>query len=169
MENMNKKRKLSIKKISIGIVILIIIIGVIVFAVNAFSSKNKNNGTNNTSENVLEDISNTEFVTVLSDGTKQNKSEKLKEVKTSVEGLEISNMMITQKDNLSTVVANVKNVSEKTINGQEVEIRILDKNENLIISFEGYINKINPNEEMVFSTQVTADFTNAYDYRIFKK
>ena len=100
MENLNKKRKLSPKKIIIGILVLLFIILVIVWVINLFHKPKSKPAVNSTTGGnvVVDQSSKEEYVSILSDGTRQNKSTKIKETK-RLEVLEISNMNITTKDN----------------------------------------------------------------------
>ena len=170
MENLNKKRKLSPKKIIIGILVLLFIILVIVWVINLFHKPKSKPAVNSTTGGnvVVDQSSKEEYVSILSDGTRQNKSTKIKEAK-RLEVLEISNMNITTKDNLSTVIANVKNTSNETVGEFLVNLKFVDKEGKEIISIDAYVNRLGAGEEGQITTQATADFANSYDYEIIRK
>ena len=109
-----------------------------------------------------------EFVEVKSDGTKVNTSNQLAKTKT-VEGLEISNIQLTENGNLSKITANVKNPTSQTKGDFAVKITILDKNGKEMATIGGYIDKVNPGETVKLSASATVDFANAYDFKVTKK
>lgn len=128
-------------------------------------------GTNNKGGNIIEEqkvSKNEEYVEVISDGTKINKSSKLAETKT-IDGLEVSNIRLTEKNNTSKILATVKNTSNEVKGGYAVKITLLDKTGAKIKEIEAYIDKVQPEKTVTLNTAATVDFANAYDFTISKK
>lgn len=153
----NKKRN-----IIIGIVILIIIVILIAVFGNK-NNKNKQNENEQTDNQVTE-----EFVNVLDDGTRLNTSNKLKETKT-IDGMEISNFQLTAKDNVTILLGTITNKSDAVKGDYPVNIKILDKQGNEIITVGGYIGELQPGATTQLNCSATFDYANAYDFEITKK
>lgn len=146
-----------------GIVVIIAIILVIVFVANKNKKgvENSNNGQDN--NQVTE-----EFVNVLDDGTRLNTSNKLKETKT-IDGMEISNFQLTAKDNVTILLGTITNKSDAVKGDYPVNIKILDKQGNEIITVGGYIGELQPGATTQLNCSATFDYANAYDFEITKK
>ena len=147
------------KKIIIFLVLLIILIGVVAVFTNI--KKNRN-------DNTLEQQQLGEFVSLREDGTKENISEKLKEIKV-LEGLEITDIVLTEKDNVSQISAKVENSTENSVEGMEVAVVFSDKEGNTITEISAYITGLEPGENTTLYSSVVADVSNAYDINIVKK
>ncbi len=145
--------------IFIGVVIILIILLLIIKGVS-------NKGGNIIDEQKI--VNEEEFVEVISDGTKINKSNKLQETK-KINGLEISNIRLTEKNNMSRILATVKNTSSETKGGYAVKIILLNKVGETIKEIEAYIDKVDPGETVTLNTAATVDFANAYDFKIVEK
>ena len=145
--------------------ILIIIAGVIVVGIipliKVFTDSQEE--ANNVQQQVTE-----EFVEVLEDGTKLNVSNKLEEVKT-FEGMEITDIQITEKDNVTLLLGTVTNKSDKNQGGYPVEVVVLNKEGKEIKTVVAYIKELKPGESTQLSTSATSDYANAYDFTIRKK
>lgn len=144
----------------IGILVIIIIIAVIALIIIKTRKKEEDITTNNQIEE--------EFVDVLEDGTKLNKSDKLHETK-KFDGLKITNFQLTQKDNVTVLLGTITNETQQTKGGYPVKIKIVDKNENEIITVGGFIGELKPGESMQLNSSATFDYANAYDFEITKK
>lgn len=155
-------KKRGIKLIDI---IIIIIVGIILIVTipkikgKKNSSVSKTNATNTANE---------EYVTVLADGTKKNSSEKVNEDK-KIEGLDITDTQITYNNGITNLLANVKNTTNKDQEMQEVTIVLLDNEGKELYRIPGVIEKVKAGETIQFNSSVTADFANAYDFKIIKK
>lgn len=152
------------EKRMIGILILITIIVIIVGIVMSVNKGKKQNQEDNVvggEENRIVE----EFVDLREDGTKVNKSNKLHETKT-YDGLEIGNLQLTMKNNVSQILGEVKNVSNTARGEYPISLVILDKQGNEIITIGAYIQKLEPDQSAEFNTSATFDFANAYDFRI---
>lgn len=150
------------------IVLAIAIIAIIIIFIIFKGGKN-NNEKNNTLNNVTilggENAADTEFVNIEQDGTKVNKSEKFATTK-KIEGLEISNIKLTEKGNLTQILADVKNTTDKKVEGFYVTITFLNKDGDMIVGIGGYIPTVEANGTATLNTNSTGDFANAYDYTI---
>ena len=143
--------------IVVGVVILLMIILIVK------GNKDKNQNVIQESQTEVE-----EFVNTLSDGTKVNTSNKLAETKI-IDGLEVSNIRLTEKNNLSKILATVKNPTTQEKGGYAVTIKLLDKNGETIKEIEAYIDKVKSEDTVTLNTAATVDFANAYDFTITKK
>ncbi len=163
--NNNTKKKLKV----IGMLILliaIIVIGIkVIIDINA--NKNQNGDKTGMNQTGTEHMAE-ENVSIAEDGTKVNISEKIKEEK-ELDGLKITDMEITEVDNVSTIIAKVKNDTEEEKGEYAVEIILLDNKGKEITTISGYIGKIKAGGSMSLSASATYDFVNAYDYKINKK
>lgn len=102
------------------------------------------------------------------DFTRTNISEKLKEPR-MLGDLEINNIQLEAKDNITVITADVTNRGETVDGDYEIEIKFLDENGNTIIEILSYINEVQPGETISLSTSTQRDFANAYDMEIVKK
>ena len=160
---MKKKQKKGIRLFDIIIIIILIIVAI--FIIKNIKNKNKENtNTSQSEENVAEE----KYVVVLQDGTKLNDSEKLKEDKKMNE-IKLTDTQLTYKNGITTLLCNVTNNSDKEFKMQDVEIILRDENGNEIYRITGVIENLQPGETKQFSTHITADFANAYDFTMVKK
>lgn len=161
-------KKSEIKPIFILTIIAILILAVILIARNNNAKKNAQNAqANTTEENTVEE----KYVQVLNDGTKLNDSEKLNKDR-SFEGqsdIELSNIQLTSKDGITNLLCDVKNNSSTPLKLQEVYVILRDENGNEIDRIPSILEDIQPGETKQFSTFVTADYANAYDFTMIKK
>lgn len=146
--------------IFVGVMVVLIVVLLVV----------RNNNKNKKGQEVENQtqVTGEEYVNVLSDGTKINTSDKLAETKV-IDGLEISNIRLTEKNNISKILATVKNSSNQTKGGYKIKITLLDKNSNTIKEIESYIDQVEPGETVTLNTAATVDFANAYDFTVTKK
>lgn len=160
--NSNEKRMIGIL---ILITIVVIIIGIVMSINKGKEESKENNVAVGREENtpVAE-----EFVSLAEDGTKVNTSNKLKETKT-FDGLEIGKLQLTMKNNVSVILGEIKNTTDTVKGEYPVNLIILDKEGNEIITIGAYIQKLQPGQTAELNTSATFDFANAYDFRITKK
>ena len=152
------------EKRMIGIIILIGIIIIAILMIISNIKKQKNNNETASEENVVTE----EFVDVLDDGTKLNTSDKLHETK-EFDGMQISNFQLTENNNVTLLLGTITNVSDSTKGGYPVNITILDKEGNEIVTVGGYIQELSAGESTQLNTSATFDYANAYDFTITKK
>lgn len=158
-EKTKKLTKKDKKKIAIiaGIitVVIVAIIGITIAIINN-NEKNKNIDPE------------TEFVEIDAEGNKRNISKKLKEAKT-FGNMEMNNIELTAKKNVSLLKANFTNKGEETEKEKIVTVEILNKKKEVISSFDTVINKMDAGETIEFSMNITEDISNAYDLTIKEK
>lgn len=155
-----KKKEKQIIGVLVLITIFIIVIAIVVRSIN----KNKENTTENQEENIVTE----EFVDVLDDGTRVNKSDKLHETKIFDE-MEISNFSLTEKENVTLLLGTITNTSSEVKGDYPINIKVIDKDGNEIITVAAYIGKLEPGERCELNTSATFDYANAYDIEISKK
>ena len=156
------------KELMIVLFIIIVLLIVIIVAVNLSKNKGNEENTQTPAIGVVEENKVEEFVEVQEDGSKVNTSEELKKTKT-IEGLEISNIRLVENNNVSQVVAEVKNPTNKTLGDFPIDIIVKDKAGKEITRIGGYIDKVNPGETAQLNASATSDFANAYDFEIVKE
>ncbi len=114
------------------------------------------------------EVSEEEFVQLLDNGTRLNTSEELKKTKT-IEGMEITNIQLTEKGNETLLLGNIKNTTQNTQGNFIANVIVLDEQGNEITTIEAYIGEIKPGESQQFSTSTTFDYANAHDFKIERK
>ena len=150
------------EKIVVGAIALIAII-VIAGLLISRNSRRQQIADGGEDENYVEE----EFVTRLEDGTRLNTSEQLQTTK-RVEGVEVTNIQVTEKDNLSDILATATNVTDQVQQGLIVDVKIIDKEGKELTTVRGIIGKLEPGESTEFHANATFDFANAYDYTVTK-
>ena len=146
------------KKSEIKMIVIILIVGLIVIGVMLATR-----GTNKKGEETTE--TEESYTEVLEDGTRINTSEKTKKTKT-VEGLEISNLQITEKDNVTIMLGTITNKSTETKEDITLKIKILDRNGKEITTVENYIGKLEVGKSTQLNTSTTYDYADMYDYEV---
>lgn len=159
---MKKKEKRMIL-----LLIIILIIAIVIFVVS--KNVNKENITNE-SENTTqqENKEPEEFVQILEDGTKLNTSTELNKEK-QVGNYKFENMQLTTQDNQTVLLADVTNTGSSKTDIQLVDVTLLDKDGNEIITVGGIISQLDPGEKTEFNTSMTLDYANTYDFKITLK
>ena len=166
------------KKYLIGILVIVLIIVCIIIFINISNNNKEENNVNNAnitqtdnSNSLSEENTNNineEFVQTLDSGVRVNTSDKLHETK-SIDGLQISDFTLTQRDNTTLLLGTIKNVSSSTKGGYPVDIKVIDKNNQELITVSGYIDELEPGETSQLNVSTTLDYVNAYDFEITKK
>lgn len=160
-----KEKEKGIKLIHIILIIAIIVIGI--FVSKKFM-KNEQETEKNSVEQEQQSQSQEKFIKIYSDGVKLNTSAKLNEEK-QWEDLKIKDVQLTYRNGVTNLLCNIENTSNKNLEMQDVEISLLDENGEIIYNMTGIIEDINAGETKQFNSSVTADFSNAYDFKINKK
>ena len=101
----------------------------------------------------------------LADGTKINTSEEFNSTK-KYGNLEISNIQYTEKDGMSVLLADVKNTGSTKHEVEVVKITILGENGETITEIKPIIGEIEAGETIKLNASITADVTNAKDFKI---
>lgn len=151
------------EKRGIAILIFITIVVIIIAIVMNKNGKRSKEETNIARGNEAETTTQ-----LLDDGTILNNSAKLHETK-KLEGLEVSQIQLTEKDRETQLIATVTNTSNTDQGDYLVMIKMLDQQGNEIATMEGYIGKIKPEKSIKISTEATFDSSNVYDFTIMKK
>lgn len=150
-------RKNEKKTLLITIIIGVIIIGGLILWTNSRKAKpTSGNETNTNTE---------EFVEVLEDGSKLNKSEQFSKTK-KLDGLEIRDIQFREIGGITTLLATVENKSGKAVEKRWIKVDVLDKSGNTITTVRGIINAMNAGETTQLNMGVTADVANAYDFKV---
>lgn len=155
MANKHAKKRNELKIIVVFIVIFIITI--IAIIINA-----KKKGTQQTSP---KDES---YVQEMEDGISINKSTKLNEAKL-VDGLLISNIQLTEKDGMTTLLADVTNKTEQNTELKKLKIILLDESGNEIATMSAFINSINAGETTQLNASTTSNYIKAYDFKVVEE
>ena len=162
------------KNLFLKIVLIAIIVGIIVFIImNIVKSKNSKEGVgqnnqkqNSESQQVEENAVKEEFVQQTDDGTKVNVGSKITEDK-EVSGLKFTNVQLTEKNNQSTLLADVENATGKDIKDYtNLGITFLTKDGQEIITIKGILPPLESGDKTQFNTGLTQDVANAYDIKI---
>ena len=101
----------------------------------------------------------------LADGTKINTSEEFNSSK-KYGNLEISNIQFTEKDGMSVLLADVTNTGNEKHEVEVVKITIIGENGETITEIKPIIGEIEPGETIKLNASITADVTNAKDFKI---
>lgn len=155
------------EKRMILILLVILIIAIVIFVVSKNTNK-KINTNENTSTTQLENTEPEEFVQVQEDGTKLNTSTELNKEK-QVGNYKFENMQLTTQDNQTVLLADVTNTGSNKTDIQLVDVTLLDKDGNEIITVGGIISQLEPGEKTQFNTSMTLDYANTYDFKITLK
>lgn len=155
------------EKKMIVILLIILIIAIAVFVIN--NNKNKENEKNAENENKAYENNDTEeFVKVLEDGSKINTSEELNKTK-QIGTYKFENIQLAEQNNQTVLLANVTNTGNKATEMQLVDITLLNKNGEEIITIGGIIEALEPGANTQFNSSMTLDYTNVYDFKITLK
>ena len=155
------------KKVVEGILIVLVIVAIIVGAVIIIKN-NKKGKTEDTSTNQAENSKKESYVEEIEDGVKINKSNKLNEAK-QVDGLTITNIQLTTKDGMTTLLADVKNDSGARTELKTVQITLLDKEGKELVKLTGVIGKLEVGETTQLNIAMTSDYVSAYDFTVSEK
>lgn len=109
-----------------------------------------------------------QYVGILEDGTKLNKSNKLKETK-KIEGMEITGIQLTNQNGVSRIIGTVTNKTNKDIELTPIKIILYDDKKNILEEVNGLISPMKVGESVQLNVGITADYANAYDLKIEKK
>ena len=167
---MKKKEKIVI------LILVVITIAVIVIAVCVNKNDDSNEVETNSAESSSTETSSSEeeeeevgeYATLLEDGTKLNTSEALSETKT-IGGLEITDIQLTESDNVTYLLATITNTSEETDGGYIAILTLYDEEGNVLIEMKPYIAELEPGESTQLNTSAVFDYAEAYDFSIEKQ
>ena len=111
------------------------------------------------------EVNEEKYTEELADGTKINTSEEFNSTK-KYGNLEISNIQYTEKDGMSVLLADVKNTGSTKHEVEVVKITIIGENGETITEIKPIIGEIESGETIKLNASITADVTNAKDFKI---
>ena len=144
------------------IIILIIVAVVIIGGITLLTRNKGENQAGGNETNTPEE----EFVNVLDDGTKLNVSEELHKTKV-VDGLEISDLQLTQKGNETLLLGKVTNTTS-VVQTRVIKITLIDKTGKELETLPVYVEGVKPGESTELIASCTLDYANAYDFIVSK-
>ena len=158
----DKKNK---KKITLNPLIILIVIAVIIAIIVIININNNNNKTENITPQGQEEQNTESYVEEIETGLKINKSTKLNEAK-EVQGLKITNIQLSTKDGMTTLLADVINNSGTKTALKTVEITLIDKEGNELTKVTGIIDSLDVGDSKQLNIGMTSDYVNAYDFKV---
>ena len=147
---------------------IVLLIAVVVIAIVLIVGLNLNKGEDSGDVGQTqgeEQVNEEKYTTELSDGTKLNTSEDFNSTKT-YGNLSISNIQFTEKDGMTVLLADVTNNGSTRHELEVVKITILGENGEEITEINPIIEEIEPGETVQINGSITADVSNAKDFRI---
>ena len=166
-----EKKKRKIRRL-LFLILIVLIIAVVAINVSKHKDGNDNENQNleqqNVAKNNPKETLEEKYVQTLDDGNKVNTSEKLKENK-KIDSLELKDIQLMYKNGVTTLLANVENSSNKTVEQKVVEVTLLNDNNEKIYTLQGIIEEIEAGGTKQLNCSITADFVNAYDFTIKEK
>lgn len=86
------------------------------------------------------------------------------------EGLVFNNVMLIKKGDMYTLTMDVRNETANEIDIPQVDVDMIDKNGNTLITLLGYIGeKMQPNETRTITSSTQVDLTKVKDKKIYIK
>ena len=158
----DKKNK---KKITLNPLIILIVIAVIIAIIVIININNNNNKTENITPQGQEEQNTESYVEEIETGLKINKSTKLNEAK-EVQGLKITNIQLSTKDGMTTLLADVINNSGAKTSLKTVEITLIDKEGNELTKVTGIVDSLDVGDSKQLNIGMTSDYVNAYDFKL---
>ncbi len=152
------------EKRMILILVIITIIAIIALVMMNNGKKEKQVASTDAPE---QEVPKEEFVDVLEDGTKLNKSEQLQKAK-KLEGLDITDFQLTENNNQTVLLGTITNNTNTKQGGYVADITILDKQGKKMITVQNYIGPLEPGQSTQLNTSLNLDYANAYDFTIAK-
>ena len=159
MKNNENKKKNVLKPFILLIIILLIILIIALISINK-NNKNPEKNISNGEENKVES-----YVEEIETGLKINKSTKLNEAK-EVQGLKITNIQLSTKDGMTTLLADVINNSGTKTALKTVEITLIDKEGNELTKVTGIVDSLDVGDNKQLNIGMTSDYVNAYDFKV---
>ena len=159
MKNNENKKKNVLKPFILLIIILLIILIIALISINK-NNKNPEKNISNGEENKVES-----YVEEIETGLKINKSTKLNEAK-EVQGLKITNIQLSTKDGMTTLLADVINNSGTKTSLKTVEITLIDKEGNELTKVTGIVDSLDVGDSKQLNIGMTSDYVNAYDFKV---
>lgn len=153
-----KRNEKILVMVLVAITILVIIVGIKI-------SKRKEKGEEENEKQEKTEQNEEKYTSKLEDGTKINTSEELNSQKI-YKNLEISNIQYTEKNGITVLLADVKNIGKTKHEREIVKITILGKDGETISEIKPIIGEIEVGETKKLNASITADVANAKDFKI---
>ena len=157
--NSNEKRWIVL----LVAVIIIAVVLIVALVINNGKNDNQNQIGQPATEEQTQNVE--QYVTQVEDGTKINTSEEFKTSRT-YNNVEISNIQFTSKDNMSVLLADVKNIGSTDHAREVVKITLLDENGKAVTDFNAVIADLKPGESAKINASVSADVANVKDFKV---
>ena len=148
------------KKKEKRMILIIILVGALIIG-GLLLIKNANKNKQGEEKTPVEE----KYVQVLENGTKLNTSNKLSQTKT-INGMEINGIQLTHQNGVSKVIATVTNKTSQNIGLTRITLTLLDEKNNVLEKVNGLISPVNAGESVQLNIGVSADYANAYDFKI---
>lgn len=116
-------------------------------------------------EEKTEEVNEEKYTTELSDGTKINTSEELNKEKI-YGNLKIDKIQYTEQEGMSVLLTDVTNTGSTKHEMEIVKITIIGENDEIITEINAIIEEIEPGETVQLNASITADVSNAKDFKI---
>lgn len=158
------------KKVVFTLIAIMVIILIVVIIVKQVGGGNDNTNTANMNGTSTTNTTNTaneeKYTTELNDGTKLNNSEELQNVKT-YKDLEISDIQVTSKNNVTVIIAQVKNNGTTDFEPEIVKLTLLgENNEEIDVTYPVMPSVEAGGTAQLESTISGSDVANFKDFRI---
>ena len=147
------------------IVLLVAVLLIAVILIVVLVNGNKNEEEVGKVDQSTETANEEKYTTELNDGTKVNTSEEFNSTKMYGE-LEISNIQYTEQNGKTVLLADVTNKGNTTHETEIVKITIVGENGEEITTTKPVIGKMEPGETVKINATITADVSNAKDFKI---
>ena len=146
---------------------IVLLVAVVVIAVVLIVAINMNRGNEDVSDGGQEgtQVNESKYTTELADGTTINTSEDFNTTKT-YGNLEITNIQYTEKNNVTVLLADVKNNGTTRHEREVVKITILGENNEVITETYPIIENIEPGATVQLNASIMADVSDAKDFKI---
>lgn len=156
---MKKNSNVEMKKRNRTIFMLLAIIVIIIIIICVIRKKALNN------ENRGKITNEIDYVETIENGIKINRSTHLNESKT-VNGMTFTNIQLTTKEGMTTLLADVINNSGKRTELKTVKIKLVDEDNNELVTVNGVIKALNPGESSQLNIGMTSNYIESYDIKI---
>ena len=147
------------------IVLLVAVLLIAVILIVVLVNRNKKGEEVGKVGQSTETVKEEKYTTQLNDGTKVNTSEEFNSTKMYGE-LEISNIQYTEQNGKTVLLADVTNKGNTTHENEIVKITIVGENGEEITTTKPVIGKMEPGETVKINATITADVSNAKDFKI---
>lgn len=158
-KEVKRKKSKGIQMWMVLVVIALIVIGIIVLVQNNNKKQEVSSGT------VQTDSKKEGYVEEIEDGVKINKSSKLNEAK-EIDGLTITNIQLTTKDGMTTLLADVTNNSGASTAVRSVQITLLKQDGSELVTVTGIIDKLDVGGTTQLNIAMTSNYIEAYDFEV---